>query len=84
MEKNEDFRTKCARAREIQAEVMDEKILSVADNCSPDTAHSDKVKISAYQWRAMKLAPKKYGDSIETVHSGGITVYGWGDEKPKV
>ena len=32
----------------------------------------------------MKLAPKKYGDSIETVHSGGITVYGWGDEKPKV
>jgi hypothetical protein len=65
MSENEAFATKCARARMLQADIMDDRILEVADACTPDTAQADRVKIAAYQWRASKLAPKKYGDRTE-------------------
>lgn len=64
LDAHEGFRTKYARAREVQADVMDDKILTTADNCTPETAHADRVKIGAYQWRAMKLSPKKYGEKL--------------------
>lgn len=63
-----DFAAKYARAREAQGDAMDDKILAVADACTAETAAADRVKIMAYQWRAAKLAPKKYGDKIE--HTG--------------
>ena len=61
---NQEFATKCAGAREQQADYMDDKILDVAERCErgeiePNAA---KVSISAYQWRASKLKPKVYGD----------------------
>lgn len=59
-----DFAAKYARAREAQADVMDEKILTVAEACTTATAAADRVKIDAYKWRASKLAPKKYGDKV--------------------
>lgn len=62
--KYEDFRSKYARARESQADVMDDKILQVADECTEETAQAARVKIGAYQWRASKLNPKKYGDKL--------------------
>lgn len=67
---NETFEAKCARARVFQADLMDDKILETADACTNETAQADKVKISAYQWRASKLNPKKYGDSVQMKHSG--------------
>lgn len=70
--KHSDFAAKYARAREAQADLMDDKILDVADACTPETAHADKVKIGAYQWRASKLAPKKYGDRLELGGSIGL------------
>ncbi len=66
----EDFKTKCAHAREMQADLMDDLIMDTANGCTPETAQSDKVKISAYQWRAMKLAPKKYGELVKHEHGG--------------
>jgi hypothetical protein len=61
-----DFRTRCARARELQAEYMDFKVLETAENCrSKEDSFSARVKIAAYQWRAMKLAPKKFGDRLD-------------------
>jgi hypothetical protein len=65
--KHEDFRTRYARARELQADVMDDKVLEAADlaiagKCDP---HAAKVAIGAYQWRASKLAPKRYGDTLK-------------------
>ncbi|MDR5729427.1 MAG: hypothetical protein RB191_18595 [Terriglobia bacterium] len=59
-----DFSAKCARAREDHAEVMDDKILEVAEKVEQGTLDpkAGSVVISAYQWRASKLAPKKYGD----------------------
>lgn len=65
MDKSEEFATKCARARDEQADLMDDRILEVAEQVlrgemEPDAA---RVGISALQWRASKLKPKKYGDS---------------------
>ena len=67
---NEGFATKCARAREEQADFMDDLILDVANRCTPETAQADRVKISAYQWRASKLKPKKYGEKVQTELTG--------------
>ena len=69
-DQNAEFATKCARAREWQADYMDDLVLETANACTPETAQADRVKISAYQWRASKLAPKKYGEKIEQTHSG--------------
>jgi len=58
------FRSKYARAREIQAEVMADELLEIADDTKPDQlklAH-DKMKIETRQWIAAKLLPKKYGN----------------------
>lgn len=70
LERHPEFAAKYARAREMQADVMDDMILSVADGCTPETAAADRVKIAAYQWRAAKLAPKKYGDRVENIVTG--------------
>jgi hypothetical protein len=71
-----DFSHRCARARELQAEVMDEKILSVAERVENGEMdpHAARVVLSAYQWRAAKLAPKKYGEKIETTHQVGESI----------
>jgi hypothetical protein len=70
MEADEVFAAKCARARLMQAEIMDDMILDEARACTPEMAQVAKVRISAYQWRASKLAPKKYGDRVTNEHTG--------------
>lgn len=70
LDANEDFAAKYARAREAQADYMDDLILDTADACTPVTALADRVKIGAYQWRASKLKPKKYGDRTLTELTG--------------
>ena len=67
---NPEFEARCARAREWQADYMDDKILEAAENCTNENAQAARVKISAYQWRASKLAPKRYGDRVDLKHSG--------------
>lgn len=63
-DEKQSFRVKYARAREIQAEVMADELLEIADDTKPDQlklAH-DKMKIETRQWIAAKLLPKKYGN----------------------
>ena len=67
---NAAFRAKYARAREAQGDLMDEKILAVAEACQPETAAADRVKIDAFKWRASKLAPKVYGDKLDVTTAG--------------
>jgi hypothetical protein len=67
---DEAFATKYARARTMQADLMDDMILDTAAACTSETAAADRVKIGAYQWRASKLAPKKYGDKVALVGGG--------------
>lgn len=56
------FAAKHARAREAQADVMDERIMDEAVAATPETANVARVRIDAFKWRAARLAPKKYGD----------------------
>lgn len=72
MEGNADFASRCARAREMQADLMDDKISELIESVTPESAPADRVKLSALQWRASKLAPKKYGDRLDLNHSGAI------------
>lgn len=65
LEQDEAFASKHARAREAQADVMDERILKIADSCTNETANADRVRLLAYQWRAARLAPKRYGDKLQ-------------------
>ena len=60
-----DFVTQYARAREMQGDYMDDMILQTANACTFETAVADRVKIGAYQWRASKLSPKKYGNKLD-------------------
>jgi hypothetical protein len=66
---NHDFGTEYARAREAQAEVMDDKILTAAGKAKEDP-QAARVEIEAYKWRAAKLAPKRYGDKIDVTTGG--------------
>ena len=81
-EKNPEFATKCARARILQADLMDGKIIDLIDQGTPESAPADRVKLAALMWRASKLAPKKYGNKLDLMHAdpdGGavtfVTVY---------
>lgn len=62
---HEEFAAKYARAREAQADYMDDLILETANACTAETAIADRVRVGAYQWRASKLLPKKYGEKID-------------------
>lgn len=65
---NDSFGTEYVRAREAQAEVMDDKILTAATSAKEDP-QAARVQIEAYKWRAAKLAPKKYGDAMLHKHA---------------
>lgn len=69
------FAAKYTRAREIQADVLAEEIVSISNEQAvcyteagtafdPDVQR-DRLRIDARKWFASKVAPKKYGDKLE-------------------
>lgn len=70
LDADEAFATKYAHARDLQGDLMDDYVLDTAQACTNETALADRVKIAAFQWRASKLKPKKYGDKVEQTHVG--------------
>lgn len=62
---NLDFQTKCAHAREAAGELAAEKHNEVIEGCLSKAIEPDIAGrvLSGLQWRASKLASKKYGDS---------------------
>ena len=76
--KNDDFATKYARAREIQAHVWVDEMFEKASSLpqlNPTTGALDSAsvahirnQVATMQWLAQKLNPKKYGDKI--THAG--------------
>lgn len=65
-----EFGTRCARAREGLAEYAEHRALKEAMQASSEEAAIARVRVSALQWRASKLAPKKYGDRVTQEHTG--------------
>ena len=69
-----EFSERYARAREIQADMLADEIIEIADACEPEAAAVAKAKarIDARKWLAARLAPKKYGDRVDV--SAGVAV----------
>lgn len=82
------FDEQYARAREMQAETLADEIVDIADESSRDTYIDDdgnertdqdviarsRLRVDARKWVASKLLPKKYGDKIETNHTGSLEI----------
>jgi hypothetical protein len=60
---NKEFLEQYEKAKEIQADVMADDILSIADNPDGDVQR-DRLRIDARKWVASKLKPKKYGQLV--------------------
>lgn len=54
-------------ARAIQADMLADEIIEIADACEPEAAAVAKAKarIDARKWLVARLAPKKYGDRVD-------------------
>jgi len=67
-----EFQEQYARAKQLQAELMAEDILELADD--PSTASGDvqrsKLQVETRKWLMSKLAPRKYGDRIDVTSAG--------------
>lgn len=66
MGSDEEFASKCARARILQADALEEEMSDIEEKTltgqiDPTAA---RVVLSSKQWRASKLAPKRYGDRL--------------------
>lgn len=77
LSQDDSFRSKYARAREQQADTMDDRILDTANRVEAGALepHAAKVVIGALQWRASKLKPKVYGERQTVEHEGEVRHY---------
>lgn len=68
-----DFAARLERAREALGDLAAYEIGQIAANCVAETAAADRVKLAALQWRASRLAPRKYSERRvnELVGAGG-------------
>jgi Pyruvate/2-oxoacid:ferredoxin oxidoreductase gamma subunit len=87
LDNNTEKAKQYARATEVRADIIFDDILSIADENSNDTYINDngievvnsdviqrsRLRIDARKWVLSKLNPKKFGDKIQTEHSGEVT-----------
>jgi hypothetical protein len=59
---NPGFATRLEQARDALADHAAYEIGQIAANCTAETAAADRVRLTALQWRASKLSPRKYSD----------------------
>lgn len=77
-----EFVTKCASARVIQADVIDDRHGEVINKAESGELAADvaRVVLSGLEWRASKKDPKKYGNNKHVdVNSTGTIVHLTGD-----
>lgn len=73
LDAHREFRTRYARARDIQADHHADEIIEIADAVTTaEQAQIARVKIGAREWKAAKLAPKRYGDRLELAGEVGL------------
>ncbi len=82
---HQDFSEQYASAREAQAEVWADEIVSIADDAAGDFNTDDggkkavdheniqrsRLRVDARKWVASKLLPKRYGDKLQHTGEGG-------------
>ncbi len=69
-DKHPDFYARCARAREALADYLVDQIEELARTATKDNIEQIKLQVSTKQWRAMKMAPRMYGDRTRTEVTG--------------
>jgi len=76
MDENPEFGTQCAHARAIQIDALVDDMADIEDRVltgeiKPDAA---RVVLDSQRWRAIKVAPQKYGDTKNVNVGGKITI----------
>jgi len=71
LDEHADFATKYARAREIQADFMNDLINETARLANAINAPAVRVQVDAYKWTAEKLKPRAYGNKIQHADADG-------------
>ncbi len=89
LSKHKEFSDNYARARDAQADLLSDQIISIADDHKDDTIINPntgvpqmnaewvarcRLQVDARKWKASKLAPKKYGERVQTEHSGSVAI----------
>lgn len=64
MARDPDFAARIARAREAGQDHEADAIVQMADLATNENWQVVKLRMAARQWRAAKLAPKRYGDKV--------------------
>lgn len=70
MASDKAFADRIALARTAQQDYEADNCVTMADSATPEDWQVVKLQIWARQWRASKLAPKKYGDKIDVTSDG--------------
>ncbi|KHS87078.1 hypothetical protein [Pectobacterium brasiliense] len=81
LHRHEEFNEQYARAREIQAELLAEDVMNIADTAIEDGAAVAKAKlqVDARKWYTAKVAPRRYGERVQ--HDQKITITDLTDEE---
>lgn len=74
MDNNPEFELQCARAREWAGDLAAEKHNQVMEDCLAGKVPPDIAGrvLSGMQWRAAKLAHRRFGEKLDLTHAGGI------------
>jgi hypothetical protein len=81
LDKEHPFSEQYARAREVQAELLADELIELADDDSRDVSgelqmpngvavQRSRLKVDTRKWVASKLLPKRYGDKVQQEVSG--------------
>ncbi len=73
---DKSFFNNYTQAREDSADIDAEKIQELAEKtlAGKHDPAAARVALDAYKWSAGKKKPKKYGDKIQTEHSGEVGI----------
>ena len=74
--KDEEFSEQYARATELRGWNFGERVTDLAERLLEDKdldPNRVRVAVDALKWAAARLAPKRYGDRLETRHTGDVT-----------
>ena len=74
MDSHPDFDLECARAREWAGDLAAEKHNQIMEDCLAGKVPPDVAGrvLSGMQWRAAKLAHRRFGEKLDLTHAGGI------------
>lgn len=74
LRENEEFSHQYDRSIQERAEAHTEDMLEIADDSTIDVQRA-KLMVDTRKWHSARMKPKKYGDKIQTEHSGNIGIY---------